>query len=193
MDSEYGRSDRKDDTRYCFAEAIKRLMKKESVDEITVLQIVNESGFSRQTFYRNFMDKYDLINWYFDKLLLISFDRMGSGKTVFDGLVLKFRYIVKERVFFSAAFGTDEQNNLKDHDFNMIYEFYINMLKEKTGVMPDEKTCLLLEMYCRSSIYMTVKWVLDGMKQSPEDIAGLMIDAMMPKLYSIFEKTGLLK
>lgn len=184
---------RSDDTKYCFAEAIKELMKTESVEEITVRQIADESGFSRQTFYRNFLDKFDLINWYFDKLLQISFDRMGSGKTVYDGLVLKFNYIRKERVFFFVAFGCDEQNNLKEHDFHMIYDFYVNMLMKKTEVMPDNKLCLLLEMYCRSSIYMTVKWVLDGMQKTPEELAQLMIDAMMPKLYNAFEKSGLLR
>lgn len=30
--------------------------------------------------YRNFKDKYDLINWYFDKILLESFEHMGEGK-----------------------------------------------------------------------------------------------------------------
>ena len=29
-------------------------------------------------FYRNFQDKYDLINWYFDKILLESFEHMGK-------------------------------------------------------------------------------------------------------------------
>ena len=38
-------------------------------------------------FYRNFLDKYDLINWYFDKLLAKSFEHMGQGKTVYDALV----------------------------------------------------------------------------------------------------------
>ena len=192
-DFEIGKDIKNEDTKYCFAQAIKKLMKRESLEEITVKQISDESGFSRQTFYRNFLDKYDLINWYFDKLLHISFDQMGSGKTVYDGLVLKFNYIKKERVFFSVAFESDEQNNLKEHDFLMIYDFYINMLTKKNEEIPDENLKMLLEMYCWSSIYMTVKWVLDGMKMSPENLALLMIDAMMPKLYEAFEKTGLLK
>ena len=50
-------------------------------------QIVEVCGVTRQTFYRNFLDKYDLINWYFDKLLLKSFEHMGEGTTVYDGLV----------------------------------------------------------------------------------------------------------
>ena len=80
-------------TKYRLAEAMKTCMKTTSVDDITIRQIVEVCGVTRQTFYRNFLDKYDLINWYFDKLLLKSFEHMGEGTTVYDGLEE-----VKERV-----------------------------------------------------------------------------------------------
>ena len=53
-------------------------------------------GLPGRLFYRNFLDKYDLINWYFDKLLVKSFEHMGQGKTVYDALVKKFTYIQEE-------------------------------------------------------------------------------------------------
>ena len=80
-------------TKYRLAEAMKTCMKTTSVDDITIRQIVEVCGVTRQTFYRNFLDKYDLINWYFDKLLLKSFEHMGEGTTVYDGLVKKFEYL----------------------------------------------------------------------------------------------------
>ena len=52
-------------TKYRLAEAMKTCMKTTSVDDITIRQIVEVCGVTRQTFYRNFLDKYDLINWYF--------------------------------------------------------------------------------------------------------------------------------
>lgn len=53
-------------------------------------------GLPGRLFYRNFLDKYDLINWYFDKLLVKFFEHMGQGKTVYDALVKKFTYIQEE-------------------------------------------------------------------------------------------------
>ena len=64
------------------AASIKECMKTTPVDRITVKDIVEGSGLTRQTFYRNFKDKYDLINWYFDKLVLQSFEQFGIGNTV---------------------------------------------------------------------------------------------------------------
>ena len=56
-------------TKYKLAESVKECMKTAPVDKITVKNIVESCGVTRQTFYRNFLDKYDLINWYFDKLV----------------------------------------------------------------------------------------------------------------------------
>ena len=65
-------------TKYRLAESMKECMKTTPVEEITVRQICEICGVTRQTFYRNFLDKYDLINWYFDKLLTKSFEHMGA-------------------------------------------------------------------------------------------------------------------
>ncbi|WP_035793999.1 TetR/AcrR family transcriptional regulator C-terminal domain-containing protein [Butyrivibrio sp. AE3006] len=179
-------------SKYKLAEAIKECMKTTSVENITVKQIVDVCGVSRQTFYRNFIDKYDLINWYFDRLLEQSFKEMGSGETLRDGLIKKFRYIKEERLFFTAAFRVDEQNNLKEHDFYMIFEHYCRLIREKSGELPEKKIRKLLEMYCQASIYMTVQWVLKGMKEPEEELADLMIDAMPPELASLFTELQIL-
>ena len=49
-------------TKYRLAQSMKECMKTMSVDNITVKQITEDCGVTRQTFYRNFMDKFDLIN-----------------------------------------------------------------------------------------------------------------------------------
>ena len=72
-------------TKYALAKAMEECMRRESVENITVTEIVRRCGVARQTFYRNFLDKYDLINWYFGKLLERSFEHMGSGRTVREG------------------------------------------------------------------------------------------------------------
>lgn len=179
-------------TKYRLAASVKDLMDTAAVETITVRQICERAGVSRQTFYRNFLDKYDLINWYFDKILLESFRQMGSGRTIHESLVRKFTYIQKEHTFFAVGFRGDEQNNLKEHDFEMIYEFYCNLIRKKSGTDPDKRTKALLEMYCQASVYMTVKWVLEDVLISPEELAQLMVDAMPQRLITIFRELNIL-
>ena len=40
----------------------------------------------------------------------------------------KFEYLKEEHLFFAAAFRSDDQNSLKEHDFELILEFYSNLI-----------------------------------------------------------------
>ncbi len=51
------------DIKYKLANAMKECMFSSPVEKITVKEICDTCGVTRQTFYRNFQDKYDLINW----------------------------------------------------------------------------------------------------------------------------------
>ena len=179
-------------TKYRLAEAVKACMKTTPVDEITIRQIAEAADTTRQTFYRHFKDREDLINWYFDKLLNESFREMGRGGTINDGLIRKFRFIRKENLFFSAAFRADTQNNLREYDFRKIFSFYQDLYREKTGESLEGDLKELLEMYCHSSVYKTVKWVLTGMEASEEKLAKIMIEAMPDRLLRLFDELGLL-
>ena len=74
----------------------------------------------------------------------------------------------------------------------MIFEFYCRLIRETTGNLPDKKTRKVLEMYCQSSIYMTVQWVLKGMQESEEELADLMIAAMPGHLEKEFKAMKLI-
>ena len=181
-----------EEMKYRLAEAVKVCMKTTSVEKITVKEIVDACGTTRQTFYRHFQDKYDLVNWYFDKILLESFEHMGEGTTVYDGLVKKFEYLKEEHLFFAAAFRSDDQNSLKEHDFELILQFYTDLIARKTSQPLGRELQFLLEMYCQGSVYMTVKWVLGGMKDTPREMSDKLVEAMPPKLAEVFGKLKLL-
>lgn len=181
-----------DITKLKFAYAMRECMEKAPVEDITVRQICEKGSFSRQTFYRCFCDKYDLINWYFDRILNESFHQMGKGKTIQESLILKFAYIRQELLFFKAGFSSDEQNNLTEHDFQMIFAFYQNLIEEKSGCKPSQDMIDVLEMYCHASVYMTVKWIKDNCQKSEEELANLMMKAMPYHLSILFQKLEIL-
>mgnify|MGYP007003602610 CR=1 FL=1 len=93
----------------------------------------------------------------------------GRRKDRDEALVNKFHYIQEEKLFFKAAFKNDTQNCLRDHDFELIREFYKNQIEEKSGKTMSEHLQFQLEMYCQGSIYMTVQWVWRD-ERSPENL-----------------------
>ena len=50
---------RQDQMKYRLAEAMKGCMRRAPLEKITVGEIVEACGTTRQTFYRHFKDKYD--------------------------------------------------------------------------------------------------------------------------------------
>lgn len=182
----------KESTKYRLADSIKRCMKTTPVDRITVKDVVEGCDLTRQTFYRNFKDKYDLINWYFDKLVQQSLGKIETGSTVRESLDRKLTFIREEKAFFSGAFRSDDHNSLKEHDFELILQFYNDLLARRIRRLVDDELQFQLEMYCRGSVYMTVKWVLGGMKETPRQMADRLVDAMPPALADVFEQLGLL-
>ena len=120
-------------TKYKLAASMKECMLHTPVDKITVTQIAKGCGVTRQTFYRNFLDKYDLINWYFDRLVLQAFEQIGYGSTVLESLTQKFHFILSEKVFFTQAFRSHDCNSVKEHDFRLILQFYTDLIARKSS------------------------------------------------------------
>ena len=170
------------DTKEKFAEALKELMKHKPLEKISVKDIVEHSDSTRQTFYRHFMDKYDLVNWVFEQLADKSFRQMGISYTLKEGLMKKFNFILEERTFFSQAFACDCQNSIKTYDYECIYQFYRNIIIQKTHEELSPDIEFLLSMYCRGSIDKTVEWATGGMERSPDEITDLLIEALPDRL-----------
>ena len=175
--------------KYKLAEAMKELLNHYPVEKITVTQIVDQCGVTRPTFYRHFKDKYDLVNWHFDKLVQKSFQEMGGSLNLREGLRKKFEFIKREGKFFPAAFTCDSQNCLKEYDYEWFYQFYRDMVHEK-GVkdIPDDIE-FLLRMYCRGSVHMTAEWATTGMKVPPEEMADRLMAVLPPMLYDLLENS----
>ncbi|MDO4357655.1 MAG: TetR/AcrR family transcriptional regulator C-terminal domain-containing protein [Clostridia bacterium] len=54
-------------TKRLLAESLKKLLETRTLDKITVKEIVQDCGVNRQTFYYNFQDIYDLVEWIFQE------------------------------------------------------------------------------------------------------------------------------
>lgn len=170
-------------TKYKFATAIKALMVTQSLDKITVKDIVEHCQLTRQTFYRHFQDKYDLVNWYFEKLVQQSFKQMGIRYTLREALIEKFNFIIDEKIFFLQAFNSNDYNSLINYDYECIYKFYSDIIKSKLDCQAlDTQTDFLLQMYCRGSIAMTINWINQDRGLSPDQLADLLIEALPIKL-----------
>jgi probable dihydroxyacetone kinase regulator len=171
-----------DNTKNMLSEAFERLMSKKSFDKITVNDITASCGVSRQTFYRHFKDKYDLLNWTYLELFNKTITHIGENST-WDEAALKILYgILQKSTFYSNALRSKDINSLGSFAFNTFMDFYERLIKINNPMLLDNDTLFLLEMYCRGSCEMCIRWAIGGMKESPKSLVALFKDGMPPRI-----------
>jgi hypothetical protein len=116
-------------------EAILLLMDEKSYEKISVSDIVNKAGIARQTFYRNFKDKDEVVIQYFSNIFnseLLSVENI-SEKDKLDKIVLTFnvKYMVHHKTSLKKLLTIVGIENLFANSFNEWQNLLINQKKNK--------------------------------------------------------------
>lgn len=172
------------DVREVFHKSLMELVARKSIEKISVQEIVNNTNLSRQTFYRYFKDKYDLINWSMKVFLDQLADKVQSRKmTRYQVLVELLDTIKKWRPFFKSAFTINAQNAPVDFFFQ--YSVKVGILNY-TECLDDEKLRYEINFaygfYSYGVIGSIVNWTISGAKEDPEYIADLIFENMPEKV-----------
>ena len=79
------------------AESFRELAEKKPVDRITVPEIVENCGYSKTTFYREFKDKYDLMAWDYTRRQKVIMDQTASPDYEWKTKLLEGAYLFYEQ------------------------------------------------------------------------------------------------
>lgn len=72
--------------------ALLDLMKKHPYEKITVKDITDRAGVARLTFYRNFLDKEDVLRKYLQNMFIDYMEELKKENTLVDALAVCFSY-----------------------------------------------------------------------------------------------------
>lgn len=149
------------------------LIQENSFDSITIEMIIKKSDVSKTTFYRYFRDKYELMDLYYrDNIEKIFMNVDNSSWLNTSYLIMDFIY--KNKKYFQNIFKIEGQNSFSDFLLDYTIQFCKNIyMKNKGTDKLSMEEALSIELYCSGSLYITKKWVLSGMLQSPKEISEL--------------------
>ncbi|HAH79271.1 MAG TPA: dihydroxyacetone kinase transcriptional activator DhaS [Ruminococcaceae bacterium] len=164
-------------TKKAIAASMKELMKRKSLEKITVSDIVQNCGLNRQTFYYHFQDKYDLVNWiYYNEVVSViaqKADYHDWSEVVLDVLNIMKR----NRRFYISALNVNGQNAFQEYFFNVTKDVLLELINGITDHRPqddpleeDEKN-FIAEFYTYGLVGVVVQWARSGMREPPEEIA----------------------
>lgn len=164
------------DVKKILANALLNLCHKQSLQSITVSQLLKETGVSRQTFYNHFKDKNDLICYIYDTYIVPDFDEHHMDIDFYESLLQTFQNIKKYHKFMKQACQIEGQNCLKDYIVEHCQQFDLKWHQNLYGSdpMPDDLKFATI-YHANASSSMTLSWILSNMPVPCEEIVDMIV------------------
>ncbi len=100
-------------TKRALAASLKKLMSEHSFSKVSVGEICEQCGMNRKSFYYHFRDKYDLINWIFDREFVLQ-SKQKSYSSSSEAFLDLCNYIYENKDFYRHAFKVEGQNSFSE-------------------------------------------------------------------------------
>ena len=160
-------------TKKAIFQAFSELLKEKELRKITVQEIVDKADISRVTFYKYYLDVYDL----YDKIESELLTNIGlitlqlADKTFNEFFKELINYVYNSRATFEMVFSPNVTNKLRDKLSRIIEGILKKIYSEKLGISIDNEDLAYLCCY-RSSGFLAViqRWVQNGFSQSCENM-----------------------
>lgn len=171
------------------AQTFVRLCVDHKVKEITVSEIIASCGISRQTFYNHFKDKYDIMEYIFDKAASQATAAMFAGEGYLETAIKEMLYVFQNnKVFYMSVAGMEGQNSFLEFFCQYTVNFYSSIVERllgKKALTPEIRYQIRFNAYGVG--HMVVDYILSGMDESPEVIAPLMVCCVPEDLKNLFQ------
>lgn len=160
-------------TQKAIRQALAELLQEKELRKITVQEIVDKADISRVTFYKYYLDVYDLYDKIENEMLI----NMGlivlqlSDNSIDEFFNKLISYIYDNRVTFTMIFGTNITSNLKDKLSKLIEGTFRKIYSEKLGVAIENQELIYICCY-RSNGFLAVieRWVQGGFREPCNNI-----------------------
>lgn len=157
--------------------ALLELCQTQSLETLTIQQLLNKTGISRQTFYNHFLDKNDLIHYVYDLKIIPDFHDDSIDLNFHDSLRLTFENIKTYHYFMKQACMLEGQNSLKDYIFEHCREFDLKWHQSLYGDESMPESLKFATIYhAMASSSMTLSWILSDMPVSCEEITKMIVE-----------------
>jgi len=161
------------------ADSLKELMQSIPLNNITVTDIVSNCGTSRQTFYRYYKDKYDVVNWIYSNLADKCISLLKNDLNWYAVCLETLNQMEKEKYFYVNAINCECQNSIVEIIFNHGMINCMEIFKTKNNALPtNDELEFALKFYLYGICKTGEDWAKSGMKLTSEQLAENMFMCM---------------
>ncbi|MDO4311675.1 MAG: TetR/AcrR family transcriptional regulator C-terminal domain-containing protein [Eubacteriales bacterium] len=153
-------------TKQAISESLKTLLEKQTIDKITIKEIVAECGVNRQTFYYHFSDIYELLEWALEDTIqeYITVNPVPKDDWQ-EQIYLFYRFLYSHRRIILHAY--DPINRTYYENFTVkfiepIIMYRISLCPAAVHV-PEDKRQFVQQVYTWICSDLIIEWVEHGM------------------------------
>ena len=173
-------------TKQALIASFKKLLETEPFDKITISDITNDCGLSRQTFYYHFRDIFDMIRWIYNSESLNEIGGRGGYGTWQDKIRELFDYTLNNKSLILGTFNSKFRNDLVGYYMDVSIRKISDIVEMKSdGDIAEKDKKFIASVYAYAFVGIMVDWISDGMKESSEE----MVDRVYKIIMSNFDRT----
>lgn len=167
-------------TKLALEASLKELLRTKPIDRITINDLTEHCGISRMTFYYHFKDIYDLVEW----ACIEDASRALQGKKTYDtwqeGLLQIFEAVLENKPFILNVYRSVSRERVENYLYALTYELIEGVVEEQSEnlMVTEEQKKFIANFYKYSFVGVMLDWIKRGMKESPEEMAGLITVTM---------------
>lgn len=173
-------------TKRKIALAFEEVLETSPFEKIAVADITGQASVSRQTFYNHFLDKYDLVNWIYQQLLISTTRRIGIDLTWEQAVRAKLETMKNNRQFYARILSVKDIEGLFNTEAKIVYDYYQSNLARLVGKKLNELESYSLMVYCHGATRMTAEWICSGANMSVDMVVLANKIALPPFAQKIF-------
>jgi len=159
-------------TKQCLFDAFLKLVAQRPVSQISVIEICEDAGVSRKTFYKYYSDQFALLQAMQDDLFIgIQQQLEELPADIFAIVPAIFAFVDEHRVLIRAAFANRGEGNIIDRMITLLYDAYKSDWRRANPGM-DEKDVRFLFQYVTSGLVGVIQlWLFDYPKMKAAEAA----------------------
>ncbi len=157
-------------TKKLLADGLKELLKKKTLDKITVKELVATCGVNRQTFYYNFQDIYELLEWIFIEegaRLKKETEEMKDWRERLQVVISEINNEENRRLILNAFYSVNPMqiDRFMQNYFHPSVEEIITENIRDMDISEEDRE-FMIRMYDLFWVDLIMRWIQSGMEMS---------------------------
>ena len=166
--------DKRELTKELLAGSFRDLMMTTSFEKITIKMITDGANVIRPTFYKHFQDKYEVLEWIFQKEVIEKIEVLIENNMEDEVIRLLCKRIGANMEFYRQALKIEGPNSLYQIMNSSLYRCTLKIIKKHMLLLPKELDFLTVEQiarfYTTSLTSILYDWILNDSILSSEQM-----------------------